>query len=55
MALEPVAATNAEVAAGDRAHVFHSWSAQHLISPMPLAGGAGCEFWDHEGNRWLDF
>ncbi len=22
---------------------------------MPLAGGAGCEFWDHEGNRWLDF
>jgi taurine--2-oxoglutarate transaminase len=53
--LEPVAATNAEVAAADRAHVFHSWSAQHLISPLPLAGGAGCEFWDHEGNRWLDF
>ena len=41
MALEPVAATNAEVAAADRAHVFHSWSAQHLISPVPLAGGAG--------------
>ena len=53
--LEPVAATNAEVADGDRAHVFHSWSAQQQISPMPLAGGAGCEFWDHEGNRWLDF
>ena len=53
--LEPVAATNAEVAASDRAHVFHSWSAQHQISPLPLAGGAGSEFWDHEGNRWLDF
>jgi taurine--2-oxoglutarate transaminase len=53
--LEPVAATNAEVAAADRAHVFHSWSAQHLIAPLPLAGGAGSEFWDHEGNRFLDF
>jgi taurine---2-oxoglutarate transaminase len=48
-------ATNAEVTAGDRAHVFHSWSAQRLISPLPLAGGSGCEFWDHDGNRWLDF
>ena len=55
MALDPIAPTNAEVASGDRAHVFHSWSAQHLINPLPLAGGAGCEFWDHEGNRWLDF
>jgi taurine--2-oxoglutarate transaminase len=53
--LEPVAGANAEVAAADRRLVFHSWSAQHLISPLPLAGGAGCEFWDHEGNRWLDF
>jgi taurine--2-oxoglutarate transaminase len=55
MALVEPAATNAEVAAGDRAHVFHSWSAQRLVSPLPLAGGAGCEFWDHDGNRWLDF
>lgn len=53
--LDSVAATNAEVSAVDREHVFHSWSAQRLITPMPLAGGAGCEFWDHEGNRWLDF
>jgi taurine---2-oxoglutarate transaminase len=53
--LDPIAATNAEVAAADRAHVFHSWSAQHLINPLPLAGGSGSEFWDHEGNRWLDF
>jgi len=55
MALVEPAASNAEVAAGDRAHVFHSWSAQRLVSPLPLAGGAGCEFWDHDGNRWLDF
>ena len=55
MALDPVAPTNAEVSAADRAHVFHSWSAQHLINPVPLAGGAGCEMWDHDGNRWLDF
>ncbi len=53
--LEPPASSNAEVSAVDRAHVFHSWSAQHLINPMPLAGGEGCEFWDHDGNRWLDF
>ena len=55
MALIEPAATNAEVSAADRAHVFHSWSAQHLINPLPIAGAAGCEFWDHEGNRWLDF
>ncbi|MEO6318656.1 MAG: aminotransferase class III-fold pyridoxal phosphate-dependent enzyme, partial [Acidimicrobiales bacterium] len=55
MALAPIAPTNAEVAAVDRAHIFHSWSAQHLIAPLPLAGGSGCEFWDHDGNRWLDF
>ena len=54
-ALEPLASSNAPVSAADRAHVFHSWSAQHLINPLPLAGGSGCEFWDHEGNRWLDF
>ena len=39
----------------DRAHVFHSWSAQGLISPMPVAGGLGSYFWDYEGNKYLDF
>lgn len=39
----------------DRAHVFHSWSAQGAISPFPLAGGQGTTVWDHAGNRWLDF
>ena len=26
----------------DRAHVFHSWSAQGALHPMVLAGGQGC-------------
>jgi len=39
----------------DRAHVFHSWSAQALLDPPVLAGGLGSTVWDHEGNRWLDF
>jgi taurine--2-oxoglutarate transaminase len=47
--------TNAEATAADRAHVFHSWSAQALIAPVPIAGGDGAEFWDDEGNRYLDF
>jgi taurine--2-oxoglutarate transaminase len=39
----------------DRAHVFHSWSAQTLIKPMVVAGGEGSYIWDFEGNRYLDF
>jgi len=39
----------------DRAHVFHSWSAQARISPMPVAGGEGAWFHDADGNRYLDF
>ncbi|MCF6523583.1 aspartate aminotransferase family protein [Streptomyces sp. JJ36] len=41
--------------AADRAHVFHSWSAQGLIDPLPVAGAEGSHFWDHDGNRYLDF
>jgi taurine--2-oxoglutarate transaminase len=43
------------VRALDRAHVFHSWSAQGLISPLALAGGSGSYVWDYEGRRYLDF
>jgi taurine--2-oxoglutarate transaminase len=39
----------------DRAHVFHSWSAQAQIDPLPIAGAEGSYFWDFEGNRYLDF
>ena len=47
----PMSPTNAEATAADRAHVFHSWSAQALISPLPIAGGEGATFWDNEGNQ----
>lgn len=47
-------ATNEEVREADRAHVFHSWSAQGRISPLPILGASGSWFWDHEGNRYLD-
>ncbi len=43
------------VRADDRAHVFHSWSAQGLIDPMPIAGAEGSWFWDYAGKRYLDF
>jgi taurine--2-oxoglutarate transaminase len=39
----------------DRAHVFHSWSAQALVDPMPIARAEGSCFWDAEGRRYLDF
>ncbi len=54
---EPIAnpARGKEVYDLDRAHVFHSWSAQGAISPMPVAGGQGSYFWDFDGNKYLDF
>ncbi len=39
----------------DRAHVFHSWSAQGAISPLPIAKAQGSYFWDYEGKKYLDF
>ena len=39
----------------DRAHVFHSWSAQGMINPLVVAGAEGSWFWDDQGNRYLDF
>lgn len=39
----------------DRKYVFHSWSAQSQISPLPVAGGKGSYFWDFDGKRYLDF
>jgi taurine--2-oxoglutarate transaminase len=38
----------------DRAHVFHSWSAQGLIDPIVVAGAEGSWFWDEDGRRYLD-
>jgi taurine--2-oxoglutarate transaminase len=39
----------------DRAHVFHSWSAQAALTPLVIAGGAGSRVWDFDGNTYLDF
>jgi len=44
-----------EVSDLDRSYVFHSWSAQAQISPLPVAGGEGSYFWDFDGNKYLDF
>ncbi len=45
----------ASVRAHDRAHVFHSWSAQGLIDPLPIARAEGSRFWDYDGRGYLDF
>ena len=39
----------------DRAHVFHSWSAQGALKPLVVTGAEGSWFWDEDGNRYLDF
>lgn len=44
-----------EVFSLDRTYVFHSWSAQGQISPLPVAGGKGAYFWDFDGKKYLDF
>ena len=39
----------------DRAHVFHSWSAQAAVNPMVIERAQGSYVWDGAGNRLLDF
>jgi len=39
----------------DRAHVFHSWSAQAQIKPMTIVAADGSYVWDGDGNKLLDF
>ena len=39
----------------DRAHVFHSWSAQAEIQPMVVTRAEGSYVWDGQGRRLLDF
>jgi taurine---2-oxoglutarate transaminase len=47
--------SEARVRADDRSHVFHSWSAQAQIDPLPIASASGSYFTDYSGNRYLDF
>jgi taurine--2-oxoglutarate transaminase len=49
------AASEEQVRRDDRAHVFHSWSAQALIDPLPIASAQGSYFTDYSGKRYLDF
>ena len=39
----------------DRAHVFHSWSAQGALHPFVIAGGSGSTVWNFDGTKYLDF
>jgi len=39
----------------DRAHVFHSWSAQGQLDPLVVTKAEGSYIWDRQGNRLLDF
>lgn len=39
----------------DRAHVFHSWSAQAQIKPTTIVASDGSYVWDGDGNKLLDF
>ncbi|MDF2144867.1 aspartate aminotransferase family protein [Knoellia sp. p5-6-4] len=48
-------ASEEQVRRDDRAHVFHSWSAQGLIDPLPIASAEGSWFTDYAGKRYLDF
>lgn len=46
---------NGRISDRDRASVFHSWSAQRSVAPLPLVGGSGATVWDADGRRYLDF
>ena len=50
--LDPAGARTYEL---DRAHVFHSWSAQAALDPLCIAGAEGSYVWDFDGHRLLDF
>lgn len=41
--------------ARQRAHVLYTWTAQNSARPLSIRGGQGAWFFDHEGERWLDF
>ena len=50
-----IEATKTQAFLDDRAHVFHSWSAQGTLNPTEIAGGEGSYFWDSSGKKYLDF
>lgn len=50
-----IEATRTKAYLDDRAHVFHSWSAQGTLDPVEIIGGSGSYFWDASGKKYLDF
>jgi taurine--2-oxoglutarate transaminase len=54
-ALRGLPVDGAAIKSLDRAHVFHSWSAQGLLDPLPIASASGSYFTDFDDNRYLDF
>ena len=50
-----IEATKTQAYLDDRAHVFHSWSAQGTLNPTEITGGEGSYFWDSTGKKYLDF
>lgn len=50
-----IEATRTKAYLDDRAHVFHSWSAQGTLDPVEIVGGSGSYFWDSAGKKYLDF
>ena len=53
--LDDAVAAGARAYELDRAHVFHSWSAQAQITPMTILASEGSYVWDGEGRKLLDF
>lgn len=47
--------SNAQATKLDVEHVFHSWSAQATLNPLPIVRAQGMHLWDHDGRRYLDF
>ncbi|MWV30124.1 hypothetical protein [Rathayibacter iranicus] len=47
----PTVRDNASVTAADRSQVFHSWTAQGALNPVPIADGLGAEAGDVDGTR----
>src|ERR1044072_5890767 len=45
----------APIVADAKEYVLYSWSVQHQINPIPVAGAEGRHFWDYDGKRYLDF
>ena len=50
-----MARPTAEIIAENRNYTLFSWSVQSTANPMEISRSRGVNFWDGEGNKWLDF